>query len=225
MSVRNRVIDAALKLAARRDFGDVSLGDIAQEAEISLADLRDLFPSKGAIVGGFSRRIDRQVLEDYSARDSHDPARDRLYEVLRRRLEALQQHRDALESISRWAARDPVTSAALNRETVNSLRYMLEAAEIDCDGPVGSLKLQGLAMAWGRVLDAWFQEGFSFALETLDREIARGERYVEHVEDFARITRPFTDIANRLFEFGTGMRRRGGHHHRHADEDWPHHSA
>ena len=219
MSVRNRVIDATLKLAARRDFGDVSLTDIAHAAEISLADLRDLFPSKGAIVGGFSRRIDRDVLEAVSAQDSHDPARDRLYEVLRKRLEALEPHRDALASFARWAAHDPLTGAALNRETLNSMRFMLEAADIDCDGPVGSLKLQGLALAWGRVLDAWFENGFSFALETLDREIARGERYVEHVEDFARITRPFADMANRLFEWG-GMRRRHA-----SDDDHPHHSA
>ncbi|MGE5369675.1 MAG: TetR/AcrR family transcriptional regulator [Chloroflexota bacterium] len=220
MSTRNRVIDAAMKLAGRRDFGDVSLSDIAFEADISLADLRDLFPSKGAIVGGFSRRIDRQVMDDFSAKNSHDPARDRLYEVLRKRLEALEPHRDALDSIARWAARDPLTAAALNRETVNSMRFMLEAADIDCDGPVGSVKLQGLAMAWGRVLDAWFLDGFSFALETLDREIARGERYVEHVEDFARITRPFADMANRLFEWGGGARRRHS-----TDDDYPHPQA
>lgn len=221
MSTRNRVIDAAMKLAGRRDFGDVSLTDIAQEADISLADLRDLFPSKGAIVGGFSRRIDRQVLDGFSGMNSHDPARDRLYDVLRKRLEALEPYRDALASIARWAARDPLTSAALNRETVNSMRFMLEAADIVCDGPVGSLKLQGLSMAWGRVLDAWFEDGFSFALETLDREIARGERYVEHVEDIARITRPFTDMANRLFELG-GMRRRHAHG---GDDDHPHSHA
>lgn len=219
MSARNRVIDAALSLAARRDFGDVSLSDIAHEAEISLAEMRDLFPSKGAIIGGFNRKIDREVLEAVSTQDSHDPARDRLYEVLRKRLEALEPYRDSLSSIARWAARDPLTGTALNRETVNSMRFMLEAADIDCDGPVGSLKLQGLALAWGRVLDAWFQDGFSFALETLDREIARGERYVEHVEDVARITRPFADIANRLFELG-GFRRRHA-----ADDDYPHPGA
>jgi AcrR family transcriptional regulator len=219
MSARNRVIDATLRLAARRDFGDVSLTDIAHEADISLAEMRDLFPSKGAIIGGFNRKIDREVLEALADQDSHDPARDRLYEVLRKRLEALEPYREALSSIARWAARDPLTGTALNRETVNSMRFMLEAADIDCDGPVGSLKLQGLALAWGRVLDAWFQDGFSFALETLDREIARGERYVEHVEDIARITRPFTDMANRLFEIG-GLRRRHA-----ADDDYPHPGA
>jgi AcrR family transcriptional regulator len=220
MSARDKVIDAAFRLAARREFGDVSLTDIAHEANISLADLRDLFPSKGAVVGGFARRIDRQVLDGAPAQNSHDPARDRLYEVLRKRLEAMEPQRDALASIARWAGRDPMTGTALNRETVNSMRYMLEAADIDCDGPLGALKLQGLALAWGRVLDAWFENGFSVALETLDREIARGERYVEHVEDVARVTRPFADMANKLFEWG-GVRKR----HASADEDYPHHSA
>ena len=140
---------------------------------------------------------------------------------LMQRLEALEPHRDALASVARWASRDPLTGTALNRETVNSMRFMLEAADIDCDGPVGSLKLQGLALAWVRVLDAWFENGFSFALETLDREIARGERYVEHVEDFARMTRPFTDMATRLFEW-SGVRSK---RHAPADDDYPHPSA
>jgi AcrR family transcriptional regulator len=220
MSARDQVIDAALRLAARREFGDVSLTDIAHEANISLADLRDLFPSKGAILGGFTRRIDRQVLDGFAARDLHDPARDRLYEVLRKRLEALEPHREALASVARWAAHDPMTGTALNRETVNSMRFMLEVADIDCDGPVGALKLQGLALAWGRVLDAWFEKDFAAALEALDREISRGERYVEHVEDIARVTRPFADMANRLLEWG-GMRRR----HAQADDNHPHPGA
>jgi len=101
------------------------------------------------------------------------------------------------------------------------MRFMLEAAEIDCDGPVGAVKLQGLAMAWGRVLNVWFESGFSAALEALDQEIARGERYVEHVEDLARFTRPFTDMAHKLFEWG-GARRRQDHS---GDDDWPHPSA
>lgn len=215
---RNNVIDAALRLAARREFAEVTLTDIAHEANISLADLRDLFPSKGAIIGGFSRRIDREVLDASPADASHEPARERLYEVLRRRLEALEPHREALASVARWAARDPLTAAALNRETVNSMRYMLEAADIDSEGPVGSLKLQGLAFAWGRVLDDWLSGDIHDALSTLDRELARGERYVDRAEDFARLTRPFYSFAQSLFG---GRTKRGAKDY--DDEDsYPH---
>ena len=60
---RDRIVDALMSLAARRDFQDVTISDIAHEAGVSLADFRDLFPSKGAILAAFSRKIDRQVLD------------------------------------------------------------------------------------------------------------------------------------------------------------------
>ncbi len=216
---RDRVIDATLRLATRREFDDVTLTDIAHEAGISLADLRELFPSKGAIMGAFSRRIDREVLDAQPKEASHEPARERLYDVLRRRLDALEPHREALASVSRWAARDPLVAAALNRETLNSMRFMLEAADIDSEGPVGSLKLQGLALAWSRVLEDWFAGDIHDALSTLDRELTRGERYVDRAEDFARLTKPFYSFAQSLF----GWRPRRGRDH--DDDDSGHHHA
>lgn len=216
---RDRVIDATLRLATRREYSDVTLTDIAHEAGISLADLRELFPSKGAIMGAFSRRIDREVLDSAPKEASHEPARERLYDVLRRRLDSLEPHREALASVGRWAARDPLTAAALNRETVNSMRFMLEAADIDSEGPVGSLKLQGLALAWSRVLEDWFAGDIHDALSTLDRELTRGERYVDRAEDFARLTRPFYSFAQSLFGWRT---RRGGRDYHDDDSGYPH---
>ena len=214
---RERVIDAALKLASQREFADVTLTDIAHEAGLSLADFRDLFPSKGAVIGGLFRRIDREVLNGFDAGSSADPARERLFAVLERRLKALEPYREALASVARWASADPLMAAALNREAVNSLRFMLEAADIDSDGPVGALKLQGLAFAWRRVLEAWFEHGdMGDALEALDRELSKGERYVERAEGVARWTRPFQDMAARLFDRGVGRRRRD------AEDDYPH---
>lgn len=204
---RDRVIDAALRLAARRDFDDVTITDIAHEAGVSLADFRDLFPSKGAVIGGFSRRIDRRVLDALSSDYAREPARERLYDVLRRRLEALAPDRDALASLARWSAKDPLMATALNRETINSMRFMLEAADIDSDGSVGALKLQGLAFAWKRVLDAWFDGDMSDALGALDRELARGEKFVDRAEDLARLARPLRDFAQRLFEGRRGQGR------------------
>lgn len=218
-SPRDRVVDATMSLAARREFGDVTLTDIARESELSLADLRDLYPSKGAILGSFYRRIDREVLDAFAVDSGSEPARERLYAVLSRRLRALEPYRDAIASISRWASRDPVSASALNREVVNSMRYMLEAADIDSDGPVGSLKLQGLAFAWGRVLADWIDGDTHSALATLDRELAKGERWVDQAEDLARFTRPFHDMATRLFDWGTGAR--GARQRRDHDDGWP----
>lgn len=223
-SPRDRVVDATMSLAARREFGDVTLTEIAREAGMSLADLRDLYPSKGAILGSFHRRIDREVLDAFAVDSSSEPSRERLYAVLSRRLRALEPYREAIASISRWAARDPISTSAVNREVVNSMRYMLEAADVDCDGPLGSLKLQGLAFAWGRVINDWIDGDMHSALATVDRELARGEWWVDQAEDLARWTRPFQDIATRLFDWGTGARG-GARRRRDFDDEWPHSRA
>ena len=49
---RKAVGDALFNLAAARPWDEIELGDIAGEAGVSLATLRNLFPSKLAILGG-----------------------------------------------------------------------------------------------------------------------------------------------------------------------------
>lgn len=217
---RDRVVDAMLGLSARRGYGDVTLADIAHEAGLSLADLRDLFPSKGAIVGGLIRRIDRKVLDDLRETVPEGTARERLFTVLSRRLDALEPYRDALAGMVDWAKSDPMTLAALNREIVNSMRFMLEAADVECDGPAGALKLQGLAFAWSKAVDSWIAGGLSDGLTTLEAELSRGERYVAHAEEVARFSKPVFDAFSRLAEMAgwrAGRRR--------ADDDFPHPGA
>ena len=57
--MRGKIVDALMELAAERRFEDISLRDICKTAGVSLADFRDAFPSKGAVLAGFTRRIDR----------------------------------------------------------------------------------------------------------------------------------------------------------------------
>ena len=217
-SPRDKVVDATLALAASRDFSEATLSDIAHHAGISLADLRDLFPSKGAIIGGFTRRIDRQVLDALAGINLTEPARDRLQTVLTKRLEALEPYRDAIASIVTWAKADPLILSALNREIVNSMRYMLEAADMESDGPVGALKLQGLALAWSRVIDAWLAGDHFDGVNAIEKELARGERYVGHAEELERLTRPARDMFTKLIGLAGGERSR----HTTSDDDYPH---
>src|SRR3954464_448684 len=59
---RERAVDALMRLAADRPWNDIEITDIAEEAGLTLAEFRDLFPSKGAVLGAFSRTIDKKVL-------------------------------------------------------------------------------------------------------------------------------------------------------------------
>jgi AcrR family transcriptional regulator len=199
------IVDAMMTLAATRRFEDIAIRDIAAAAGVSLADYRDAFPSKGAVLAAFSRRIDRAVLSTPLGDLAASPARDRLFDVLMRRLDAMAPYRGALREISGWLRRDPAALVELNRLTVNSMRFMMEAAEIDSDGASGALKLQGLALAWARVFAVWIDDtppDFSKTMAALDRELTRGERIVAGVDRLERFAAPLRSLAE------AGLRRR-----------------
>src|SRR5262245_21775410 len=84
-SPEDRVIDAALALAASQGWNAASLGDIAAHAGISTSGLYALFPSKSAILDAFMRRNDRASLAgvDTASADGGS-VRDRLFDLIMR---------------------------------------------------------------------------------------------------------------------------------------------
>jgi AcrR family transcriptional regulator len=195
---RSRIVDALMALAAERRWEDISISDIARQASVSLAEFRDHFISKGAVLGAFSRRVDRIVLDGTTGDLDDEPAKERLFDVLMRRLDAMTPYKAAMQSIMEWAQREPLAAMALNRQAVNSMRFMLEAAGIDSEGPVGALKMQGLVFAWRRVLARWFSDddaGLAPTMALLDRELTRGGRFVARANDLHRLASPLRSIA------------------------------
>ena len=208
-SLRARIVEALMALAADTPFGEITISQIAAKAEVSLADFRDAFPSKGAVLAGYSRNIDRIVLDGISADLKDESSKDRLFDVLMRRLDAMAPHKAALQEIVRWAKREPLSASALNRMALNSMRFMLEAAGIDSEGPLGALKLQGLVIAWTRVLSVWFRDGDAGLAETmaaLDKELDRGATIVARAEDLHRLTAPLRAMAEGLLNARRGFR-------------------
>jgi AcrR family transcriptional regulator len=194
---RARIVDALLALAAERRFEEITIAEIAGRAEVSLADFRDAFPSKGAILAGFARRIDRVALSAGGA-DLDADKRDRLFDALMRRLDAMAPYREGLREIVAWLKRDPVAALAMNQSLLNSLRFTLASAGIASEGVAGAIKLQGLALAWIRVVGVWLDDSepeLSKTMAELDRELKRGERAVAAVEGLERFAAPFATAA------------------------------
>jgi len=199
---RAAIVDALMTLAAERRWEEISISDVATDAGVTLSDFRDAFPSKGAVLGAYSRMIDKQVLDGTTNDLMAEPAKERLFDVLMRRLDAMAPRREALRAIVEWAKRDPVSAAALNQVALNSMRFMLEAADISSEGAVGAVKLQGLVLAWMRILDVWFDDddpAYARTMAALDRELTRGETLVARVEDVNRLAAPLRTLARALF--------------------------
>ena len=211
-SIRDAIIDALLELSAEREWKDISITDIANRAGVSLADFRDTFPSKGAVLGGFSRRIDGIILRQTTDDLKDETAKERLFDILMRRLDAMAPYRLGLEGITDWVRRDPLAAAALNRTALNSMRFMLEAAGIDAEGQAGQVKIQGLVFAWTRVLAVWLKDddpGLASTMASLDKELARGETLAARVDDAERLAAPFRLVVQSLMSAGRRLRDRG----------------
>jgi AcrR family transcriptional regulator len=179
-SNREKIIDALLALLVERRIEDISLGDIAGRAGVSLADCRDEFGSVLGILAAFMKGIDRKVLSGGDADMVEEEARERLFDVLMRRLEALAPHKEAVRSLMRSACSDPALACALNGLAIRSQRWMLTAAGIDSGGSRGVVRAQGTALLFACVLRTWVNDddpGLARTMAALDRELARGQRF------------------------------------------------
>jgi AcrR family transcriptional regulator len=209
---RGKIVDALMELASERRFEDISIRDISKAAGVSLADFRDAFPSKGAVLAGFSRRIDRAVLAQDNGELADENPRERLFDVLMRRLEAMAPYREGVREAIASLRREPVAALAMNQVAMNSMRFMLEAAGIEAQGTAGAIKLQGLALAWGRVIQVWLDDddpALSKTMAELDRVLTRGERAVAGLDRVSALASPFSALAQAAFDAGRRARRGG----------------
>lgn len=207
---RKAIVDALMDLAAKRPWHEIEIGDVAQAAHVSLAEFRDLFPSKGAVLGALSRQIDKEVLEGTTDDLAGEPARERIFDVMMRRFDAMAPYKDALRRIMRDLQYDPLSLAALNQVGLNSMRFMLAAAGIDTEGPLGTLKLQGAVLVFSNTMRTWLDDDdptLARTMARLDRELRRGERFLEGAEDFRRLTAPFRAAGRALIEGRRSFRR------------------
>lgn len=189
-SNRDKAIDALMALLAEHSFDDIGLAEVAGRAGLKLSELRGEFGSTLAILGAHIKDIDRVVLEGGDADMSDEPPRERLFDVLMRRLEALAPYKDAVRSILHSARRHPSLALALNAMALRSQTWMLEAAGINASGPRGALRAQGAAMMFARVLSVWVDdesEGLDRTMAVLDRGLASAERWDGFVGDLCAI--------------------------------------
>jgi AcrR family transcriptional regulator len=188
--VREKIIDAFLALLAEKRFEQIGLGEVAERAGVSLAELREQFGSTFGILAAHMKEIDRAVLAGIDKEMAEEPARERLFDVLMRRLELLEPHKEAVRSLMRSAGRNPALALALNAIAVRSQQWMLAAARIGSAGPIGQLRAQGLALLFANVLRTWVddhEKGLPRTLAALDRALASGERWGRFLDDLCAI--------------------------------------
>jgi len=189
---RNRIIDAMMALAAERPWYEVTLEALAERAGVTLAGLRAAYTSRFEVLGDFVRRTDERVLSGIDPDMAGEAAREKLFDVLFSRLEALGPHKQAVRNIGEAARCNPLMILELNRIVTGSMAWMLTAAGIAATGTIGAVRAQGLALVWARVLRVWLDDddpGLARTMAELDKRLRRAERTIIGLERLSRIAR------------------------------------
>src|SRR4051812_45097846 len=177
---RDRIIDAALALIARNGWRRLSMAEIAAEAGLPILNLYRTFSSKPAILCAFFRRIDEKVLATPVEAEIDERPRDRVFDLLMRRFDALQPYRGAIEVLGRELPTDPLAALAAGAGLLRSMRWMLEAAGISGDGLGGLVSGKLTAAAYVATARVWLRDespDLAPTMAALDRRLRGIERW------------------------------------------------
>lgn len=194
--VRERLLGSALALAAAGGWRSASLAAVAADAGVPLAEAYAVFPTRLSILSGLLGRTDRRVLEGGPA-EADDTPRDRLFDILMRRFDALAADREGVRAIVRDMPGDPLNALLLAPCFAASMAWMLEAAGLSAAGLGGSLRVKGLAVVYLATLRVWLDDDsidMAKTMAALDRNLQRADQLARRLPLRSR-RRPVGDVA------------------------------
>ena len=179
--IQQNIVNATFALAAEMPWSRIQLHQIAGRAGISLADLYKEAPTKHMILCLLSRQVNEAVLRGHTVSpESTETPRERLFEVLMARFDAMRPFRAGLKSVANDLSRDPGAAALLGLLVPGAMGWMLEAASIDTTGIKGPMKMMVLTGLYTRVLRTWLREtgeDDARTMSELDKRLKQAERW------------------------------------------------
>ena len=185
------LVHGAFAVAAERGWSRVSVAEAARHENLPLDRARARFPARGVILLRFGSLADQAAL---AGAPSEGPVRDRLFDMLMRRIDALQSNRDGILALFRYLPANPCAAALLAAANFRSMRWMLGGAGIEATGVRGRLRAKGLLAVWLATVHAWrgdTSEDLSATMAALDRALRRAEQ----VEGWLSGRRPAAEAA------------------------------
>jgi len=169
----------AFDLLAEQGWARLSLVSLASRADCALVEVHRQLPGRRAIPLQLSERVDEAMLAIDQSELAGLPARDKLFELIMRRLDALAPYRAGLTRLAGDARGDPcivlLTLCRLDR----SLRWMQELAGLRAHGLRARLQRRGLMAVYGQALRIWLGDDSGDLAKTmaeLDTLLRRFER-------------------------------------------------
>ena len=186
MQLSSTQLERAFATVEEKGWSRLTLADLAAALELTLVDLRALIDSKYDLINALNRHVDAAVLEECASIDVNDSPRDRLFEVIMARFDALTPYRNALGMMAFSARSDLRLAAMTHKHLQRSMGWMLEAAGLGEGGLRGKFRQNGLTVVYIRASLAWLKDGsedLSATMKALDQALEDAERWANSVEN------------------------------------------
>jgi AcrR family transcriptional regulator len=173
------LLTIAFALLAERGWAGLSLVALAERAGLPLIEVYRQLPDRRAILRALSERVDEAMLEVDRAELEGLPPRDKLFELIMRRLDALAPYREGLARLARDGRRDPCILLPITCRLDRSLRWMQELAGLRAHGLRARLQRRALLAVYLQALRTWFVDETADLAKTmaeLDTLLRRVER-------------------------------------------------
>ena len=170
------LLAAAFALIGDEGWRGFSFAALARRTGVSRVDIYRQFRSRDALLRALNRRGDEAMLAVDEAELAGLPPRDRVFELLMRRLEALVPYRAGLARLARDARADPCVILLTACRLERSLMWLQDVAGLRRHGLRASLARRALGMAYARTVQVWFEdEGADFGrtMAELDKQLRR----------------------------------------------------
>lgn len=181
------LLQQAFALLAERGWGGFSFTELARRAGVPLAAVYAEFPDRGAILRTLGRRLDEQMLAVTGAELDGLSPRERVFEMVMRRLDAMAPYKEGLRALQRGAPGDPqlLLGSLCNIQRLSS--WLADAAE--SASPLARTPLAGavLSAIYVRVCGVWLDDD----TPDLARTLAELDRRLQQVEGVARFAERF----------------------------------
>lgn len=149
--------DAALELAAGGLWEEVGLAALCQQAGLAIADVALAGISRERVREALERRLDRAMLAVVPEAGAR--AKDRLFDVLMGRFDAMEERREAWTSILIAEGRDGSTLPMRTVRLARTTGWALDAAGIVTGGAAATVRKAGLTRILLAAQEAWLADG------------------------------------------------------------------
>jgi len=183
------LLTIAFALLAEQGWAGLSLVALAERADLSLVDVHRQLTGRRAVLSQLSERVDEAMLGIDQSELAGLPARDKLFELIMRRFDALAPFRAGLTRLAGDARRDPCILALTACRLDRSMRWMQELAGLRAHGLRARLQRRGLMALYLQALRTWLADDSADLAKTmaeLDTLLRRFERFIGLAEPPAK---------------------------------------